>query len=106
MNEVERFVLIRKRAKSKLVERILTKLIFIQGADIPYSVLIGNNVRFCHNALGTVISPNTEIEDKDLIYQNVIVGRALPKGKDKYCYQKKCYYLCRCQGIIKKVFNS
>lgn len=29
MNEVERFVLIRKRAKSKLVERILTKLIFI-----------------------------------------------------------------------------
>lgn len=52
------------------------RLALILGADIPRKVVIGNNVRFPHNSIGTVIHENTTIEDDVKIYQNVTIGRA------------------------------
>ena len=49
---------------------------YLLGVDIPRCVVIGNNVSFPHNAIGTVIHDNTIIEDNVRIYQNVTLGRA------------------------------
>lgn len=46
------------------------------GVDIPRSVVIGKNVSFPHNSVGTVIHDKTIIEDNVRIYQNVTLGRA------------------------------
>lgn len=67
-----------------LIGGIAKKINFILGVDIPRSVVIGKNVTFPHNSIGTVIHNNTVIEDNVKIYQNVSMGRAdvyLPKEK-------------------------
>ena len=46
------------------------------GVEIPLTVVLGNNVQFPHNSIGTVIHNNTVIEDNVKIYQNVTIGRA------------------------------
>lgn len=56
--------------------KIYTKLISLCGADIPNSVIVGENVSFCHNCLGSVIYDGTEIGNDVLIYQNVTIGQA------------------------------
>lgn len=57
--------------------RVLTKhLIGLLGVILPPSVKLGKNVSFRHNAVGTVIHSNVEIEDNVKIYQNVTIGRA------------------------------
>ena len=38
--------------------------------------MFGKNVKFPHNAIGTVIPDKTIIEDNVKIYQNVTIGRA------------------------------
>ena len=59
---------------------ILNKLSFIVlsmiGVEIPVIVKIGKGVSFPHNSIGTVIHPNTRIEDNVKIYQNVTIGRS------------------------------
>lgn len=90
MNDVEKLVYKRKKCRSSFLKKFYTKMIFIFGADIPAKVKIGENVKFCHNALGTVISSWTQIEDDVKIYSNVTVGRADFNDKEK------------CEFIIKK----
>lgn len=51
-------------------------LFIIIGVEIPKEVIIGKNVIFPHNSIGTVIHPNTIIKDGVKIYQNVTIGRA------------------------------
>lgn len=55
---------------------IAKKINVLLGVDIPRSVVIGENVYFPHNSVGTVIHNNTVIEDNVKIYQNVSMGRA------------------------------
>ncbi|HAT4124671.1 TPA: serine acetyltransferase [Clostridium perfringens] len=63
--------------KNTILISKLVKLIFIIiGVDIPKEVKMGKNIIFPHNSYGTVIHPNTEIEDNVRIYQNVTIGRA------------------------------
>src|SRR5699024_1743701 len=44
------------------------------SCDIPYKTRIGNQVRFGHNGLGTVVHPKTQIGNNCLIMQNVTIG--------------------------------
>lgn len=46
-----------------------------KGCEIPITVKIGNNVKFPHNSVGTVIHPDTIIGNNVKIYQNVTIGR-------------------------------
>lgn len=75
-NEVTRLVELRKKTKSTFIQRFITKVILLFGADIPREVEIGENVGFAHNALGTVINSQTVIGDNVAIYHNVTIGRA------------------------------
>lgn len=44
-----------------VLRRIAWVFIKLLGVDIPVSVVLGNNVRFPHNSVGTVIHPDTII---------------------------------------------
>lgn len=61
---------------NKIMNKIIHKYLQNKGIDIPSTVKIGKNVKFPHNSYGTVIHPNTIIEDNVKIYQNVTIGRA------------------------------
>lgn len=61
---------------NKIMNKIIYKYLQNKGIDIPSTVKIGKNVKFPHNSYGTVIHPNTIIEDNVKIYQNVTIGRA------------------------------
>ena len=68
--------LLKLRCKNKIIGKLIEKLIRNQGCFLPRSVKIGKNVQFSHNGFGTVVHPNTIIEDNVRIYQNVTIGRA------------------------------
>ena len=97
MNFLTKVIYKRKKTKSKLIKRFLTKVIYLIGCDIPESVVIGNNVNFCHNCLGTVIYAGTVIEDNVRIYQNVTIGLNNPYKKEKFCVVIKSGS-CICAG--------
>ena len=89
MNLVTKLVYKRKKTKASIMKKIYTKMIYLAGADIPSDVIVGENVSFCHNCLGSVINNNTIIEDNVRIYQNVTIGVSNP-------------YDGNCNFIIKK----
>lgn len=76
MNLVTKLVYLRKNTHIRILRKLYTKLISLAGADIPDTVSVGNNVRFCHNCLGSVIYDGTIIGDNVQIYQNVTIGQA------------------------------
>ena len=65
-----------KFRKGKFLSKIISHILIRKGIDIPPEVQIGENVKFPHNSIGTVIHNNTIIEDNVKIYQNVTIGRA------------------------------
>ena len=65
-----------KFRKNKLLNKIIHNILLRKGLDLPASVKLGANVCFPHNSIGTVIHPDTIIEDNVKIYQNVTIGRA------------------------------
>lgn len=62
--------------KNILMGKIIHTILLNKGLDLPAKVQLGKNVRFPHNSIGTVIHPNSIIEDNVWIYQNVTIGRA------------------------------
>ena len=102
-NLVTSLVYKRKNTHSRLLRKILTKVINFCGADIPSNVVIGNNVKFCHNCLGSAIYCDTTIEDNVRIYQNVTIGQAdpLPKQSASFCI-KEGAILCAGAKILGK----
>lgn len=84
-----------KLYKIPILSILARHMILLKGADIPRSVKLGKNVSFPHNSLGTVIHPNTIIDDNVKIYQNVTVGR-------KNIYDNKVIsgYCHICEGAI------
>lgn len=76
------------------IRAIIAKIIlWVNNVEIPLQVVLGENIRFVHNAYGTVIHPNTTIEDNVLIYQNVTIGRA-------DCFRH--YSLSKFKGVVLK----
>lgn len=65
-----------KYRKNRLLGKIIHAILLNKGVDIPAKVVLGKNVHFPHNSVGTVIHPNAVIEDDVWIYQNVTIGRA------------------------------
>lgn len=65
-----------KFRKSKILNKIIHRYCLRRGLDIPSSVILGKNVQFPHNSIGTVIHPNTRIGNNVKIYQNVTIGRS------------------------------
>ena len=96
-----------KFRKNKILNFLIYKILLRKGIDIPPTVIIGKNVQFPHNSFGTVIHPNTIIEDKVKIYQNVTIGRAdvnkdITKSKMKKIYIKSGAILCAGCKVISK----
>ena len=83
INEVTKLVNLRRKITNKVLKKIITKIIYFFGADIPMEVYVANNVEFCHNALGTVIHPSTVIDNNVFIYQNVTIGKAKVKDRNE-----------------------
>lgn len=81
------------RKKGRIRAMIAKIILWINNVEIPARVVLGDNIRFIHNAYGTVIHPNTEIEDNVTIYQNVTIGRA-----DCFLH----YSLSKFKGIVLK----
>ncbi|WP_294439228.1 serine O-acetyltransferase [uncultured Slackia sp.] len=75
MNAIEHLIGFRNSIP-KPFRRFITFLIQLYGADIPQTTQIGRNVRFPHNATGTVLHPNVVIKENCVIYQNVTIGRS------------------------------
>lgn len=68
--------LIIKRNSSTLYFSKITYNSFLNRfVSIPFTVKIGLNINFVHNAVGTVIHPKTVIGNNVKIYQNVTIGR-------------------------------
>ncbi len=65
-----------KFRKGKLLSKLIHHILLNKGIDLPSGVIIGKNVSFPHNSIGTVIHPNTIIGNNVKIYQNVTIGRA------------------------------
>ena len=51
-------------------------LIFLFSFDMQPNVVVGKNVRFFHNGIGTIIHNKTEICDNAWIYHGVTLGNA------------------------------
>lgn len=76
------------------VRAMIAKLIlWVNNVEIPRQVVVGNDIRFVHNAYGTVIHPSTIIENNVQIYQNVTLGRG-------DCFRH--YSLSRFKSIVLK----
>ena len=71
--KVEKLV---KMYKIPILGGVAKELNYLLGVDIPRCVVIGKNVKFPHNSIGTVIHDKTVLEDNVKIYQNVTLGRA------------------------------
>lgn len=61
--------------KFPVIGAIAQRLVLRKGADIPRHVQIGEGCTFPHNALGTVLHPNTVLGQNVKIYQNETIGR-------------------------------
>ena len=72
MNAVTKLI---KLYRIPIVGKMSRRIVQLFGCEVPTSVIIGDNVVFVHNAVGTVIHENTEIKDNVKIYQNVTIGR-------------------------------
>ena len=79
MNVANKIVYGFSNEKNRKIRKMYCKLLqIIFGLDLGIDVKIGSNVQFRHGGLGTVIHPDTVIEDNVIIYSNVTVGKALP----------------------------
>lgn len=58
-----------------IMRRIAYRFIKRKGCEIPLTVKLGSHVSFPHDAVGTVIHPDTTIGTNVKIYQNVTIGR-------------------------------
>ncbi|MFS0922010.1 serine O-acetyltransferase [Enterococcus casseliflavus] len=57
----------------KILQKFL-RLFYNFEVIISPNLILGRNVRFCHNGLGTVINQNAKIGSNVKIYQNVTIG--------------------------------
>lgn len=74
--EVTKLMNVYRKSNNGLIRGACRKISKFLGCMVGDGCVIGNNVRFVHNSLGTVIHSNTVIEDDVEVYQNVTIGRA------------------------------
>lgn len=71
--KVVRFYL--KFRNNRLLGKLAYHLLKLNGAEIPLSVVIGENV-FIPHYFGLIIHPNVTIGNNVILHQNVTIGRA------------------------------
>lgn len=64
-----------KYRNKPLIKQFVRRHILHLGVDLPNDVIIGKNVSFVHNSLGSVFTNNVVIHDNVKIFQNVTLGR-------------------------------
>lgn len=74
--EVTRLLYMAKKSNSALIKGVCRKLAKFLGCCTGPNLVIGNNVQFVHNSLGTVLYTDTTLEDDVKIYQNVTLGKS------------------------------
>ena len=84
-----------RKTKSPLIKGVCRKIAKYLGCYVGKNVAIGENVRFVHNALGTVIYTDTTIEDGVWIYQNVTLGKSDVKADNA-----KAHFVIRKNAIL------
>ncbi|MFB7558606.1 hypothetical protein [Streptomyces brevispora] len=57
-------------------KRFVYEMLFWYGADIPWTVKFGDNVKIHHRGIGVVIHPRTTIGNRVQIWHGVTLGRA------------------------------
>jgi serine O-acetyltransferase len=82
-------------------------LIKLLSVEIPKSVKIGQSIEFAHGATGLVVHPNTTIEDRVNIFQQVTIDHAdayipFEKSKMKGIVIKEGAVLCAGAKILCK----
>lgn len=71
---LKEFILYQRGGISKILCKILNRLIrWYYHCDIPYSLNL-NNVYFCHKGFGVVINPNAYIGEGTYIQHGVTIG--------------------------------
>ena len=80
--EVTCLMNISRKSGSRIIKGICRKIAKFLGCYVGRNVIIGNNVQFVHNAIGTVIYTDSVIEDDVRIYQNVTFGKSDVLSKD------------------------
>lgn len=63
-------------SKRRYIGKVIRKILTIFCVSIPETTQIGDNVKFVHNAPGTILHEKAIIEDNVRIYQGVTLGRA------------------------------
>ncbi|WP_125140046.1 hypothetical protein [Clostridium transplantifaecale] len=74
--EVQKAMQTYRKSNNNFIKGICRKWAKLWGCCIGSKVQIGEGVRFIHNAVGTVIYTDTELQDNVWIYQNVTIGKA------------------------------
>ncbi len=69
-------ILLRLRELRWFPKRVVYELFYLFGADIPSTVMIGEDVTFEHRAMGVVLHPNTHIGNRVRIWHRVTLGRS------------------------------
>src|SRR3990172_2907550 len=62
--------------RSRIIGKLAYYLLKLLGAEIPCSVIIGENFELAHGGFGVVIHPRTTIGNRVKIYPGVTLGRA------------------------------
>lgn len=113
--EVTKLMNIAKKTNIPLVKDVCRKIAKFLGCLVGRDVVVGDNVQFVHNALGTVIYTNTILEDGVKIYQNVTLGKSdvvSPNASAKFIIHKNAIIcagaklLCKSNEVLEVGENS
>lgn len=93
--EVTKLMNVYRKSNNGLIRGACRKISKFLGCMVGDGCVIGNNVRFVHNSLGTVIHSNTVIEDDVEVYQNVTIGRAdvINDGEVSFLIKKEVFFV-------------
>lgn len=80
--DVTNLMIIYKNSSNRVKKKIILKLVKNKGCHIGYNISLGDNVRFVHDAVGTVVDTNTSIENNVDIYHNVTLGKSNVKSSE------------------------
>jgi Serine acetyltransferase len=71
---VKKLIDYRRKPVIGLLSHALLKIAY--GIDMPNAVQLGGNIEYIHSAVGSIIHPQTIIEDNVTLFHQVTIGRA------------------------------
>lgn len=74
--EVTQLMNVYRKSKNNVIKGVCRKIAKDLGCYVGKNVVIGKDVKFVHNSIGTVIYTDTKLENGVQIYQNVTLGKS------------------------------